>query len=243
LNASQNPPPTPGESGRGTRQGQPDGIESHDLSAYRGRGATRMQDHWFDTERLSWNGRAPREARWEPHDLMAQPRHIARLAALVVVYLAFVGADCTSAAAKPAGKPWVLERGRDIPSTQLSKPTLRVQGQQLSGSTGCNAFTATLSKRPDKRVAIEQVSQTRKLCGPRESEVEAAFVRALSETEFLKQEGGRLTFLSGSREVLLVWTSTDKSTRSRSARRKSMHVSKKAIRAAHRSERCGCCRW
>ena len=75
------------------------------------------------------------------------------------------------------------------------------------------------------------------------SEVEAAFVRALSETAFLKQEHGRLTFLSDNQEALLVWTRAEKSTRSRPARRKSAHASRKAIRAVHLSEWCGCCRW
>jgi heat shock protein HslJ len=177
-------------------------------------------------------------------NVMAQPRPILRFVTLIAVYLTFIGADCTSVAAEPAGKSWVLEWGREIPSLQRGRLKLRVQGQQLSGSTGCNSFTATLSNRPDKRVAIERVSQTRKLCGPRDSEIEAAFVGALSETEFLKEERGRLTFLSGKQETLLVWTRADKSTRSHSARRKSMHAPRKSIRAVHQSERCKCClRW
>jgi len=174
---------------------------------------------------------------------MVEPNHIVHSAAVLVVFLASIAAGPEPAAAKAASNSWVLDRGREIPSLQPSKPTLRIEGQQLSGSTGCNAFTATLSKRTDSRVAIEQVSQTRKLCGPRESEVEVAFVRALSETAFLKHERGRLTFLSGTEEALLVWTRADKSTRSRSARRKSVHAPRKAIRAVHLSEWCGCCRW
>jgi heat shock protein HslJ len=173
---------------------------------------------------------------------MVERKHIVHSAALLVMFLACLAAGPESAAAKPASNAWVLESGREIPSPQPSKPTLRMQGQQLSGSTGCNSFTATLRDRPDKRVAIENVSQTRKLCGPKEGEVEAAFVRALSETEVLKKERGRLTFLSGKQEILLVWTRAHKSTHARSARRKSAHAFRKSIRTVRLSGWCLCCR-
>jgi len=150
---------------------------------------------------------------------MAQLAHFAQCARLLAALLSLLAAPV---GAGQATQSWVLDRGREIPSPQPSRPTLRVQGQKLSGSTGCNSFTATLSERPDKRVAIEQVSQTRKLCGPRENAMEAAFIRALSQTEFLQQERGRLTFLSGKREVLLVWTRADRALRARS-RRSSAH--------------------
>src|SRR2546423_9716180 len=165
---------------------------------------------------------------------MAKSRTFVHPAAWLIGSALIVAAP-PSAASEPAKRGWVLDSGREIPSPQPSKPTLRIRGKQLSGSTGCNSFTATLSKRPDKRVAIEQVSQTRKMCGPKDGEVEAAFVRALSATEFLKKERRRLTFLSGNQEVLLVWTRADKSARPRSTHRKSGRSSRKAIRAVRLS--------
>src|SRR5205814_5079416 len=122
---------------------------------------------------------------------------------------ALIVAAPPSAASEPAKRGWVLDSGREIPSPQPSKPTLRIRGKQLSGSTGCNSFTATLSKRPDKRVAIEQVSQTRKICGPRDGEVEAAFVRTLSATEVLNEKRRRLTLLPRHLEVRLGRTRAD----------------------------------
>jgi len=115
---------------------------------------------------------------------------------------------CLDAAAEEPNSTstsWVLERGRDIPARLKRTPQLRMEGQKLSGSTGCNAFTAALVDKPDKRIAIEQVALTRKLCATTLDQVETAFVRALNETEYLEQKGKRLTFLSGKRQPLLVW--------------------------------------
>src|SRR5262249_41202616 len=77
--------------------------------------------------------------------------------------------------------------------------------KQLSGSTGCNTFRATLSERAENRVAINDVDVTRKLCAPPESDNERAIVEAFNKTEFIEEGAERLTFLSGSREPLLVW--------------------------------------
>lgn len=101
---------------------------------------------------------------------------------------------------------WILERGRDIASRPSRTPKLNMDGKKLSGSTGCNSFTAALVDKADNRIAIEQVALTRKLCAEKLDRVETAFVRALEDTAYLEQNGKRLTFLSGKREPLLVWT-------------------------------------
>ena len=109
----------------------------------------------------------------------------------------------------PAATSWVLERGRDIPARLKRRPQLNLEGPKLSGSTGCNDFTAALvdkADKADKRIAIEQVALTRKLCAPAQDRVELAFVRALEETRYLEHKGARLTFLSDKRQALLVWT-------------------------------------
>jgi heat shock protein HslJ len=90
----------------------------------------------------------------------------------------------------------------------------KLQGQQLSGTTGCNSFTATISETGE-RVKIVNLSLTRKLCAPRQNETERAFVRALGQTEYLEKGTERLTFLSDKGEPLLVWTS-DKQDNARS---------------------------
>ena len=136
---------------------------------------------------------------------------------------------------------WVLRRGQDIPSPPGGIPKLRMEGQKLSGTTGCNSFTASVSNKGDKRVAIEEVALTRMLCAPRQNKIEAAFVRALRETAYLEQQSKKLTFLSDKRRPLLVWTRNSKSAVKRPARRiqhaRARHRQRVAV--AHR----GCRGW
>ena len=121
-----------------------------------------------------------------------------------------------SAAAQPRGPEptattWVLQRGRDIPKRPPRTPKLHMDGKKLSGSTGCNSFTAALVEKADKRIAIEGVALTRMLCADNLDKIETAFVRALEDTQYLEEKGRKLTFLSGKREPLLVWTRSQKS--------------------------------
>jgi len=100
---------------------------------------------------------------------------------------------------------WKLLRGRDIVPAGTEMPQLTIKGQALSGSTGCNSFTSTLSRQNDGKVNIDRPALTRKFCGGKQQGVENAFVDALGQTEFLEQTDDRLTFLSGTRQPLLVW--------------------------------------
>jgi heat shock protein HslJ len=129
----------------------------------------------------------------------------ALLVTTFAVGLGVGGPAAAQSAQGPAESSWVLERGRGIPASQVKGPSLKLQPQQLSGSTGCNAFTATLVAHPNKRVAIENVALTRKLCGPEENDTEHAFVRALGNTHYLQQGSDTLTFLSSTHKPLLVW--------------------------------------
>jgi hypothetical protein len=65
---------------------------------------------------------------------------------------------------------------------------LQMQRDKLSGSPGCYSFTATVTRRDDKRVAIEEVALTRMLCEPKENTIETAFVAALRQTEFIARQ-------------------------------------------------------
>jgi heat shock protein HslJ len=100
---------------------------------------------------------------------------------------------------------WRLLRGRDIAPARTGMPQLTIKEQALSGSTGCNSFTSTLTRQSDAKVHIDRPALTRKFCGARQLAVENAFVDALAQTEFLEQSNDRLTFLSGPRQPLLVW--------------------------------------
>jgi heat shock protein HslJ len=134
---------------------------------------------------------------------MLKSVHVARLAGALALSLAAPGGP---ALAQDAPTTWVLEKGHNIPARPPRTPSLRVEGDKLSGSTGCNLFTARISKTGDQGVAIDKVALTRKLCAAALNEVEAAVVTALEQTRFVETKDSRLSFLSAGREPLLVWT-------------------------------------
>jgi heat shock protein HslJ len=125
--------------------------------------------------------------------------------ALASVLLIGFSNNAMSAQGKRGATSWVLQKGRDIPSTPARKPTLRKRADKLTGSTGCNNFTATVSKRDGRRIAIEQLALTRMLCEPGQNAIEAAVVAALEQTEFVAERRTTLTFLSAKKAPLLVW--------------------------------------
>ena len=148
----------------------------------------------------------------------------AQLAALTLILLAVASGGASSAPREAGTSTWVLQKGRDIPSPQARKPMLRMQGDKLSGSTGCNNFTAMVSRRAEQRVAIEQVALTRMLCEPKQNNIEKALVGALRQTEFINQQGSTLTFLSGEKSPLLVWKRQRTASAGKQARRRAAHV-------------------
>jgi heat shock protein HslJ len=134
-------------------------------------------------------------------------RTMARIAAYRVGLFGLIvlGFIASTAAAQTDERSWVLEKGQGVKSLKDSPASLTLTDKGLSGSTGCNTFRATLSERAEKRVAINDVALTRKLCAPPVSDNERAIVQAFNKTEFIEQKADTLTFLSGSRETLLVW--------------------------------------
>ena len=164
---------------------------------------------------------------------------LARGAAALLVLLC-VARSAHSASSDSNAPNWVLQRGQHIPSRPSRMPQLRMEGQKLSGSTGCNSFTATVSNKGDKRVAIEEVALTRMLCAAQQNKIEAAFVRALNETAYLEQRSKRLTFLSDKRHPLLVWTRNSKS-----AKRATRRVHRARVRHRQRAAVAyrGCREW
>src|SRR5262245_3485888 len=111
----------------------------------------------------------------------------------------------STAAAQTGERSWVLEKGQGFKTLKDSPASLILNDKQMSGSTGCNTFRATLSERAEKRVTINDVALTRKLCAPPASDNERAIVQAFNKTEYIEEGADSLTFLSGAREPLLVW--------------------------------------
>ena len=89
-------------------------------------------------------------------NVMVKFGYVAQLA-MFASTLSFVLADGNVAAAQRGASTWVLQKGQDISPPRRGRPALRVEGTELSGSTGCNNFTATLVQRPDQRVAISRL--------------------------------------------------------------------------------------
>jgi heat shock protein HslJ len=110
-----------------------------------------------------------------------------------------------TAQSEGSGKRWQLKSGRNLPAAGTAQPSLTIEGQKLSGTTGCNHFNATFAEDANKRVTIQQIALTRKLCGAKENSIETAVVRAMRETTFVRQDDRTLTFLSEERQPLLVW--------------------------------------
>ena len=161
-------------------------------------------------------------------------RRIAKLLAAAVMMIAFASSAVMSAPREKGASTWVLQKGRDVPETRPRKPTLRMQGDQLSGSTGCNNYTATIMRRAEQRIAIEQVALTRMLCEPQANAVEKAVVGAMRQTEFMDQQGSTLTFQAGDKSPLLVWTRQQASSGQRQAGRRVVQArSVKRKRTAH----------
>jgi heat shock protein HslJ len=142
----------------------------------------------------------------EPTDSTFMELIMARIGAYRVGLIGFVfGLVTSTAAAMTTERSWMLEKGQGVTTLKNSPASLTLNNKQLSGSTGCNTFRATLNERAENRVAINDVAVTRKLCAPPASDNERAIVEAFNKTEFIEEGADRLTFLSGSREPLLVW--------------------------------------
>jgi heat shock protein HslJ len=131
---------------------------------------------------------------------------MARIAAYRIGLIGFVSLGLVaSTAAALSDRSWVLEKGQGFTTIKNSPASLKLNEKQLSGSTGCNTFRATLSQQAEKRVAINDVALTRKFCAPPANNNERAIVQAFNKTEYIEEGADTLTFLSGSREALLVW--------------------------------------
>ena len=141
---------------------------------------------------------------------------MARIAAYRVGLIGIVvlGLVAWTAAARTSERSWVLEKGQGFTTLKNSPASLTLNDKQLSGSTGCNTFRAMLSERAEKRIAVNDVALTRKLCAPPASDNERAIVQAFNKTEFIEEGADTLTFLSGACEPLLVW----KAAKAKSAR-------------------------
>jgi heat shock protein HslJ len=154
--------------------------------------------------------------------------------AAALALLTCTSMEVKSAEGKSAASTWILQQGADISLSKARPPKMRMDGKELTGSTGCNNFSATANDRPNNRVAIEQIVRTRMLCESNQNRIETALVHALEKTEMIREQGQTLTFLSGDGSTLLLWKrSTDSPSVKKSSTRRKNHARRHA--RAHRS--------
>jgi heat shock protein HslJ len=95
-------------------------------------------------------------------------------------------------------------RTRQIPQGDASNPIQIIfdaSGQRLSGSTGCNRFTATLDE--DARgFSLKQISSTKMACNPQRMELENDFLYELNDYRSIVRNGDQLLMIGTDREVL-----------------------------------------
>ena len=91
-----------------------------------------------------------------------------------------------------------------IPQGEASNPIQIIfdaNGQRISGSTGCNRFTATLDE--DARgFSLKQIASTKMACSPQRMELENDFLYELNDYRSIVRNGDQLLMIGTDREVL-----------------------------------------
>jgi heat shock protein HslJ len=78
-----------------------------------------------------------------------------------------------------------------VPDVADARPTMRLVGGTVSGSTGCNLYTGPYTLGPD-RLTFGALAQTNMACGPQETAIESAFVPRLGMTAKYTLSGNQL---------------------------------------------------
>ena len=95
-------------------------------------------------------------------------------------------------------------RARQIPLGDNSNPIQMVfdaNGERMSGSTGCNRFTARITE--DARgFTMDQITSTKMACTPQRMELENDFLYELNDYRTIVRNGDQLLMIGADREVL-----------------------------------------
>ena len=95
-------------------------------------------------------------------------------------------------------------RARQIPQGEASNPihiSFDANGQRVSGSTGCNRFTAQLDEDP-RGFTFTKIVSTRMACTPQRQELENDFLYELNDYRSIVRNGDQLLMIGADREVL-----------------------------------------
>ena len=95
-------------------------------------------------------------------------------------------------------------RTRQIPQGENSNPIQIIfdaKGDRVSGSTGCNRFTASLDEDA-KGFTFKQITTTKMSCSPARTELENDFLYELNDYRSIVRNGDQLLMIGTDREVL-----------------------------------------
>jgi heat shock protein HslJ len=95
-------------------------------------------------------------------------------------------------------------RTRQIPQGETSNPiqfSFDANGQRVSGSTGCNRFTAQLDEDP-RGFTFTKITSTKMACTPQRNELENDFLYELNDYRSIVRNGDQLLLIGVDREVL-----------------------------------------
>lgn len=95
-------------------------------------------------------------------------------------------------------------RTRQIPQGESGNPiqiTFDSKGERVSGSTGCNRFTASLDEDA-KGFTFKQITSTKMSCSPARMELENDFLYELNDYRNIVRNGDQLLMIGTDREVL-----------------------------------------
>ena len=95
-------------------------------------------------------------------------------------------------------------RARQIPQGENSNPIQLIfdaNGERISGSTGCNRFTARITE--DARgFTLDQIVSTKMACTAQRMELENDFLYELNDYRTIVRNGDQLLMIGADREVL-----------------------------------------
>lgn len=95
-------------------------------------------------------------------------------------------------------------RSRQIPQGDTSNPIQIIfdaNGERLSGSTGCNRFTARITE-DSRGFTLDQIASTKMACTPQRMELENDFLYELNDYRSIVRNGDQLLMIGADREVL-----------------------------------------
>ena len=100
------------------------------------------------------------------------------------------------------GVPWQVTSGLDTPGWEQVAPSATFAGGHMTGSTGCNQYSAAYKTDGDQ-LTLGQVASTKKACPAPAGAVEAEYLRALDQIASWRIDGDELVLGdAGGQEVL-----------------------------------------